>query len=79
MVNFEEPQRKLAYSIAEIAEMTSLSRAQVYEEIRARRLKAVKMGRRTLVTAEEACRWMRALAPFQTTKAEGGPDPRSKK
>lgn len=41
----------LAYSIAETCRVSTLSKSQIYNLIRAQRLDAVKVGRRTLVTA----------------------------
>jgi hypothetical protein len=50
---------KLAYSIAELPELISLGRSQIYEEIRA--LRTVKSGRRTLVLAEDLRSWLLSL------------------
>lgn len=62
-----EDQPKLSYSVAEFARLTSLSKAQTYIEIKAGRLQTRKAGRRTLVTAEEARRWVEALPAHQGT------------
>jgi excisionase family DNA binding protein len=53
---------KLAYSIAELPELISLGRSQIYEEIRAGRLRTVKAGRRTLVLAEDLRSWLLSLS-----------------
>ncbi len=53
---------KLAYSIAELPELISLGRSQIYEEIRAGRLRTVKSGRRTLVLAEDLRSWLLSLS-----------------
>jgi excisionase family DNA binding protein len=52
---------KLAYSIAELPELISLGRSQIYEEIRAGRLRTVNSGRRTLVLAEDLRSWLLSL------------------
>lgn len=41
---------KLGYTIAEYAAAIGLGRTKVYEEIRAGRLRTVKVGRRTIIT-----------------------------
>ena len=53
---------KLAYSIAELPELISLGRSQIYEEIRAGRLRTVKSGHRTLVLAEDLRSWLLSLS-----------------
>jgi excisionase family DNA binding protein len=52
---------RLAYSIAELPELISLGRSQIYEEIRAGRLRTVKSGRRTLVLDEDLRSWLLSL------------------
>lgn len=51
---------KLAYSIAELPAIISVGRSHLYEEIRAGRLRTVKVGRRTLVLADDLQAWLRA-------------------
>lgn len=53
---------KAAYSIAEFCELVSLGRSRVFEEIREKRLRVVKVGRRTLITALEVTAWLERLA-----------------
>lgn len=48
-----ENQQKLAYSVNEIAEMTSLSRSYLRNEIRAKKLKAKKVGTRVLILLQD--------------------------
>jgi len=50
---------KLAYTIPELCAATGISRAMVYKEIRAERLKVKKVGTRTLVPVDEAGAWMK--------------------
>lgn len=51
----------LAYSIEGLAEGTSLSRALIYEHIKAGLLETRKCGRRTIVMREDAMRWLASL------------------
>ena len=53
---------KAAYSIAEFCRLVSLGRSRVFEEIRAKRLHIVKVGRRTLIPALEVTAWLARLA-----------------
>lgn len=56
----QSPQ-KLAYSIKEFCAATSLGRTTVYELIAAGRLSSVKVGAKTLITTEEAKRFLSEL------------------
>ena len=51
---------KLAYSVAEFCEATSLGRSLVYEEIRQGRLRATKIGTRTIILKEDGLAWLRS-------------------
>ena len=55
-----EPQM-IALSIADFCRLCSVGRTFVYEEIAAGRLGACKAGRRTLIDAAEARRWLTSL------------------
>lgn len=55
-----EPE-KLALSIASCCRLCSVGRTFLYQEIAAGRLRAVKAGRRTLIEAAEARRWLSSL------------------
>ncbi|BDW81040.1 hypothetical protein MACH24_04780 [Erythrobacter sp. Dej080120_24] len=48
--NVQKP--KLAYSIREVCEATSLSRTTVYAHISSGRLKAIRVGGRTIIPSE---------------------------
>jgi len=50
--------QRAAYRIDEFCASTGLSRSKVYEEIAAGRLKAVKCGSRTLITASAGKAWL---------------------
>jgi len=51
-----------AYDIKSFCKAYSVSRSFVYEEIRAGRLKIVKVGRRTLITKKDAKDWLQEHA-----------------
>jgi hypothetical protein len=52
----------IAYSIAEITRpRTPFSRSMVYEEIKAGRLKARKLGRKTIILGDEYRAWLESL------------------
>jgi excisionase family DNA binding protein len=50
-----------AYSIDEFRAAFSIGRSVVYEEIRTGRLRARKVGSRTLIAREDAIEWLRNL------------------
>jgi excisionase family DNA binding protein len=52
---------KRAYSIADFCSRYGVGRTTTYEEIKAGRLRIVKAGRRTLVTADAAESWLKNL------------------
>jgi hypothetical protein len=51
---------RLAYTISKTGELSSISRSQVYVEIQTGRLRAVKVGGRTLVLHEDLITWLRS-------------------
>jgi hypothetical protein len=56
----ERTLEKLAYAVNEINEVVPLGRTKAFSEIAAGRLKAHKIGRRTIVLAETSLhRWRR--------------------
>ena len=52
---------KLAYTIPGFCDASSLGRSKVYEEIAAGKLRAVKSGARTLITAEDGRAYIKSL------------------
>jgi hypothetical protein len=56
----------LAYSISRLAKLVGAGRSKLYGEIAVGRLKASKLGRRTIVTRENANAWLRELPTMQT-------------
>jgi excisionase family DNA binding protein len=47
------PSARLAYSVAEVAKATGLSRDLLYDEMRAGRLAYLKIGRRRIITRQQ--------------------------
>jgi excisionase family DNA binding protein len=56
-----------AYSVAEAGRKASVGRTTIYAEIKAGRLRAVKVGRRTLVLAEDLQNWLSSLPQARAT------------
>ena len=56
------PPQKLALSIPEFLAAVPIGRTKLYEELGAGRLRAVKVGKRTLIPITEAERWLATLA-----------------
>ena len=52
---------KRAYSINEFCNIYELGRTKAYEEIKAGRLTAVKVGSRTIIRADDAENWLAGL------------------
>lgn len=51
---------RMAYTIPTAAELSSISRSQVYVEIQNGRLPAIKVGGRTLILHEDLATWLRS-------------------
>jgi hypothetical protein len=62
-------QAKRAFRIEEFAHRNSISRAQVYIELKAGRLNARKVGSATLITIEDESAWLSALPTMKSTAA----------
>ena len=60
---------KRAFRIDEFAHRNSISRAQVYIELKAGRLNARKVGSATLITIEDESAWLSALPTMKSTAA----------
>lgn len=50
-----------AYTIAGFCEAFGVGRSKTYLELKAGRLRAKKLGKKTLITEQEARRWLMAL------------------
>jgi excisionase family DNA binding protein len=49
---------KIGYSIPEAVQASSVGRSSIYEEIRAGNLRATKIGRRTVILADDLKVWL---------------------
>ena len=63
-----------AYSVPQVLDRVAIGRTKLYEEIRTGRLATVKIGTRTLVTAQALREWLRqacnASVPLRTTEED---------
>jgi hypothetical protein len=60
---------KRAFRIDEFAHRNSISRAQVYIELKAGRLNARKVGSATLITIEDESAWLASLPAMNPSAA----------
>lgn len=58
---FESPPEKLTYTIKELAAGVGISKSTIYASLKAGTLHAVKLGNRTLITAEAVRTWLRSM------------------
>ena len=62
----QQPRReRRAWSIGALSQATGIGRTRLYEEIRYKRLRAKKLGARTVITAEAADAWLAELPDYQ--------------
>jgi excisionase family DNA binding protein len=59
----------LAFSIREFCARYAIGRTKAYAEISSRRLRAVKVGRRTLITEADAQTWLATLPALKPSCA----------
>jgi|GEM_PF-3301120 len=52
---------KLCYSLAEVTEISGISRSGLYRLIQAGSLRALKVGTRTVINAEDLNAWLASL------------------
>ncbi len=52
---------KLAFSIPEVVEIASIGRSKIYENIASGHLRAVKLGKRTLILSEDLDAFLKSL------------------
>jgi excisionase family DNA binding protein len=55
---------KLAFSIDEAGQVSSVGRTLIYKEIAAGNLRATKVGRRTVILADDLKAWLVAKSSF---------------
>jgi excisionase family DNA binding protein len=59
----QRQRRRRAMSLTEFCERYGPSRTKTYEEIKCGRLRAIKCGKRTLITEDDAEAWLMSLPP----------------
>lgn len=59
----------IAYTVTELLRVAPVGRTKFYEDLNAGRIKAKKNGRSTIVTADEAQRYINALPDYEPKKA----------
>jgi excisionase family DNA binding protein len=62
------PRARRALSISEFCHRYSIGRTRAYEEIATGRLRAVKVGRKTLIVEDSAEAWFAALPGLKGTR-----------
>jgi excisionase family DNA binding protein len=60
---------RLAYSIAEACAVAGIRRTTLYKEIRSGDLRAVKIGGRTVILADDLRRWLNRRPPITRIEA----------
>ncbi len=65
------PKEKALYSIPEIIEMAGIGRTRLYQELNSRKLKAVKIGKRTCVTKADLETWLSRLEKYLPERQRG--------
>jgi len=63
-----ETKTKLAYSVAEAAEVTSMSKSYLRNEIRAKKLKAKLVGNRVLILNSDLQNWLEGRDSWEGIK-----------
>jgi excisionase family DNA binding protein len=64
---------KLAYSVGEVSKLVGISRSAIYLALRAKELRAVKSGRKTLGLAKDRNEWLEKLpAKTWSLRLRGG-------
>ena len=69
----EQPRRaqsesKRAFSIAEFCDRYGPGRSKAYEELKSGRLRGRKVGKRTIITEDDAEDWLRRLPEIEATR-----------
>ena len=60
--------RQRAMSIAEFCERYGPHRTKAYEELKSGRLRGRKIGKRTIITEDDADDWLRRLPVFEAAR-----------
>lgn len=65
---------KLSFSIREVIQKTGIGRTKIFAEIRAGRLRARKLGRRTIIAAADLEHWISQLPLIRPVRLTDGAD-----
>ena len=65
------PRGSRAFSIEQFCQRYGVGRTKAYEEIKLGRLKARKIGRRTVILEDDAKVWLRRLPRMKSADADG--------
>jgi hypothetical protein len=68
-------QAQRAFSIEQFCRRYGVGRTKAYEELKLGRLHARKIGRRTVITEDDAEAWLRRLPRMKSTDSNGGSAP----
>lgn len=60
----------LSYNIDETSKITGLGKTRIYEELNSGRLRAVKVGRRTLIPHASIEEWLQQLKDYSSISSE---------
>jgi len=60
-----DPENQIAYSIIQISMLTSISKSQIFTEIKTGNLKVFKCGKRTLATKQAVQDWIESLCKMK--------------
>jgi excisionase family DNA binding protein len=69
---------KLAYGVADAARVAGFGRSTLYEALASGSLRAVKLGRRTLIPVDELRRFLGTLPPARSAHVRPSPSRRSR-
>jgi excisionase family DNA binding protein len=58
-----------AFTISDVGKRAGIGRTLIYSEIAAGRLRARKVGRRTVILSADLAAWLKALPALRTTAA----------
>ncbi|MCC5795267.1 MAG: hypothetical protein JJT85_11110 [Chromatiales bacterium] len=64
--------QQLAYSVEQFLEKVPIGRTKLYQEIAAKRIHVVKVGRRTLIPADAAAKYVQRLVDESNWHAQDG-------
>lgn len=64
----EPPVKKVCYSVSQTAQAADTCPAMIYRAINSGKLKALKFGKRTLITPEAIKEWLAGMDPYPVNR-----------